>query len=200
MLTKNFKLNSIRDSNGALNPAGINLKSNPAAEQRGIISNGVNSGMTLIELMVSLSIFLVVLVIMTAALLTSVKNQRQSFITQNLQDNARYAIETVAKEVRMSNINSNSGESQQLRVTIINESGQQNIIYRFSDDGKITRQEVGSGGPQDISGSQINIVGKFYVVRGADQKPRATILMRVYPVGASSPMINLETTVVSRGY
>jgi len=34
-------VNPVRNSNGALNPAGIILKSNPAAEQRGIISNGV---------------------------------------------------------------------------------------------------------------------------------------------------------------
>ena len=32
----------VRNSSGALNPAGIILKSDPAAEQRGIISNGVN--------------------------------------------------------------------------------------------------------------------------------------------------------------
>jgi hypothetical protein len=36
------KVNPVRNSSGALNPAGIILKSNPAAEQRGIISNGVN--------------------------------------------------------------------------------------------------------------------------------------------------------------
>jgi hypothetical protein len=35
-------VNPVRNSSGALNPAGIILKSNPAAEQRGIISNGVN--------------------------------------------------------------------------------------------------------------------------------------------------------------
>ena len=34
-------VNPVRNSSGALNPAGIILKSNPAAEQRGIISNGV---------------------------------------------------------------------------------------------------------------------------------------------------------------
>jgi len=38
----NGLVNPVRNSNGALNPAGIILKSNPAAEQRGIISNGVN--------------------------------------------------------------------------------------------------------------------------------------------------------------
>jgi thiamine biosynthesis lipoprotein len=35
------RVNPVRNSSGALNPAGIILKSNPAAEQRGIISNGV---------------------------------------------------------------------------------------------------------------------------------------------------------------
>ncbi|MDP2971408.1 MAG: hypothetical protein Q8P64_19710 [Deltaproteobacteria bacterium] len=34
-------VNPVRNSSGALNPAGIILKSNPAAEHRGIISNGV---------------------------------------------------------------------------------------------------------------------------------------------------------------
>jgi len=34
-------VNPVRNSSGALNPAGIILKCNPAAEQRDIISNGV---------------------------------------------------------------------------------------------------------------------------------------------------------------
>ena len=33
--------NPVRNSSGALNPAGIILRFSPAAEQRGIISNGV---------------------------------------------------------------------------------------------------------------------------------------------------------------
>ena len=37
------KVNPVRNSSRALNPAAIILKSNPAAEQRDIISNGVNS-------------------------------------------------------------------------------------------------------------------------------------------------------------
>jgi len=36
------QVNPVRNSNGALNPAGIILGLNPAAKQRGIISNGVN--------------------------------------------------------------------------------------------------------------------------------------------------------------
>jgi hypothetical protein len=35
------KVNPVRNSSRALNPAGIIIKSNPVAEQQGIISNGV---------------------------------------------------------------------------------------------------------------------------------------------------------------
>jgi hypothetical protein len=41
LLNEANRVNPVRNSSGALNPAGIILKSNPAAEQRGIISNGV---------------------------------------------------------------------------------------------------------------------------------------------------------------
>jgi len=47
-ITERFPLeevNPVRNSSGALNPAGIIVTSNPAAEQRGTISNGVNKGL-----------------------------------------------------------------------------------------------------------------------------------------------------------
>ena len=37
----NIRVNPVRNSSGALNPAGVIIKPNPATEQRGIISNGV---------------------------------------------------------------------------------------------------------------------------------------------------------------
>jgi len=40
-IKKRERVNPVRNSSGALNPGGIILKCNPAAEQRGIISNGV---------------------------------------------------------------------------------------------------------------------------------------------------------------
>ena len=43
-LEKGDQVNPVRNSSGALNPAGIILKCNPAAEQRSIISNGVKGG------------------------------------------------------------------------------------------------------------------------------------------------------------
>ena len=42
LLEEADRVNPVRNSSGALNPTGIIAKSNPATEQRGIISNGVN--------------------------------------------------------------------------------------------------------------------------------------------------------------
>jgi len=39
-----FLIHPVRNSSGALTPAGIILKSNPVAEHRCIVSNGVNPG------------------------------------------------------------------------------------------------------------------------------------------------------------
>jgi hypothetical protein len=41
LLDEAERVNPVRNSGGALNPAGIIVKSNPVSEQRGIISNGV---------------------------------------------------------------------------------------------------------------------------------------------------------------
>jgi hypothetical protein len=46
-----IKVNPVRNSSGALNPAGIILKSNTVAEQRGIISNGVKLKIFLFHLL-----------------------------------------------------------------------------------------------------------------------------------------------------
>jgi hypothetical protein len=43
-------VNPVRNSSGALNPAGIILKSNPATEQRGIISNWVKMNHPQVEM------------------------------------------------------------------------------------------------------------------------------------------------------
>jgi len=52
----NQKVNPVRNSSGALNPAGIILKSNPVAEQRGIISNGVNLRQYAYEVLIEIAL------------------------------------------------------------------------------------------------------------------------------------------------
>lgn len=157
-----------------------------------------NQGLTLIELMVSLAIFLVVLIVVTSIFLTAIKNQRKAFVTQNLQDNARYIIEVISKEVRMSEIQSVAGPDKNLFIK--NQEGI-DIQYQFHPATKtIRRNDGGPSGPQEINSSRVRVDGEFYVIKGPTQKPRVTIVMRVYPADADEPEIRIQNTITSRTY
>ncbi len=155
-----------------------------------------SSGFTLIELLVALAVFMFVLTIVISIFMTSVKNQRQVFMAQNLQDNARYLLEAIGKEVKMSSFRSSSGQLQTFQIT--NQEGN-DVDYQFSG-GAIWREETGGSGSQKISSSQVMIDGQFYVVNEAGKKPRVTIVMRVYPASASQPEIRIQSTISSRSY
>lgn len=59
-----------------------------------------NSGVTLLEMMVSVSIF-AILIVMTANIFQSVvEGQRHAIASQNVQENVRYAMEVMAKSIR----------------------------------------------------------------------------------------------------
>ena len=109
---------------GALNPAlrggtpygaepGIILKSNPAAEQRGIISNGVNAkGITLIELLVAL----VICGFVVGGIYRLFIAQSKAYTVQDqvveVQQNIRGAMEILLRDLRMAGFDSDSISSK----------------------------------------------------------------------------------------
>lgn len=182
-----------------------------------------NKGFTLIELMVALTIFLVVSLIAASIFLTAIKNQRQAFLTQNLQDNARYIIEAMGKEVRMSRIetfvapNKAAEETNELEITTFNVDpvaypNGMKVYYRFrnDDDGKpvIERSEVDNNNYQPINSGQVKVEGKFYILKNipvppgpaGDLQPRVTIRLLLYPANASEPKVQVQNTITSRIY
>jgi type II secretory pathway pseudopilin PulG len=159
-----------------------------------------NKGLTMIELMVALTIFILVLVIVISIFVMSVKAQRQSLVSQGLQDNARYLMETMAKEIRMSQIEGSTGNDQTISIKAFSElsPGGEDINYRFQNN-VLQRQEL-SGGFQDISSSKIDVTGEFNVIDDVNLQPRVTIVMKVTPQGLATPVINLESTISARSY
>ena len=64
-----------------------------------IIKN--NKGVTLVELLVSLSLFTVLVLSSMGIFMMVVEGQRSAIATQELQNNLRYIFEVISKEVRM---------------------------------------------------------------------------------------------------
>ena len=63
-----------------------------------IIKN--NLGTTLLEMMVAVAIFAVAMLLATGIFIVVLEGQRSAISSQNIQESARYALETIAKELR----------------------------------------------------------------------------------------------------
>jgi prepilin-type N-terminal cleavage/methylation domain-containing protein len=75
-------------------------------------------GFTLIEMIVSLSIFVLVLLIATDVFVVINRSQRKVAATQKIQDDVRYLIEVMSQDVRLSRINYAFYESSDIRIDL----------------------------------------------------------------------------------
>jgi len=174
--------------------------------------NSHNKGFTLIEMLVALAIFSIVVTVMLSVTISLVKAQRK---TQNLQlvhDSSRYAIEMMAKEIRMSKIidvRAVDGPHFIYELTIqrLDDPGN-NIVYHFYNDNDsaskpgILARDRGAD-TRDLNDiTKVDIRGYFYPLSGTPGK-RLTIVLKATSVGArlgEEAEINLQTTVTSRAY
>ncbi|MFH0852048.1 MAG: prepilin-type N-terminal cleavage/methylation domain-containing protein [bacterium] len=161
-------------------------------------------GFTLLELLVALAIFLTVMTMAVSIFLTALKNQRQGFLSQNLQDDARYIMEVIAKEVRMSKIY--TATSANSSVLSIKNQNNVDVVYCFTTvDGRlaITRQIGTSCSVQAsarLNSSQIRVDGRFYVRNSAGEQPRVTVVLHIYPSTTAQPEMWIEDTITNRIY
>lgn len=152
------------------------------------------AGFTLIELLVGVAIFALSIMVAVNLFMSVLKTQRKSFAIQNVQGNARYLISFMAKEIRMSEINTSDGEQTVLNITHpING----NVIYNFSGT-QILRSN------EPINSDEVQVSGKFFIDgKTAGRKPRVTIVMKVETTGAKAEQraeINLQTTLNQRNW
>lgn len=140
------------------------------------------------ELVVALAIFLMVLGIVVSIFVNAVRDQRRNFLVQDLQDNGRYMMETMIKEIRMSTFISLEGGGSKIR--IINQENE-TVSYEFP--GTTLTRETNS-----ISSSKVNVTGGFYVAPSGQS--RVTIRIVVKPVGQATPEVKLQNTITLRKY
>ncbi len=152
-------------------------------------------GFTLVELLVGMAVFSLVIGIAVNLFAASLRNQRKSIAIQNVQDNGRYLMSFVAKEVRMSEIRTSDGASA---ILYIYHSEQGDITYVFTGT-QITRNG------EAISSDEVQVQGMFYIdgreSGGDDEQPRVTIVMKAQTTGAKieeQAEINLQTTLSQR--
>lgn len=157
-----------------------------------------NKGFTLVELMVGITIFVVVISIVVSLFMMGIKGQRNLITIQTIQDNARYLLEFIAKEIRMSVVDNSTAET--LNIT---RSDGESVTYSFINQ-RIDRLTSSPSTSGSLNSDQVLIDGRFYTMgvgRSDGQQPRVTIVLKVKITDDKAEKeseVNLQTTVCPR--
>ena len=157
-----------------------------------------NKGFTLIELIIAMTIFVIVISLILTLFMMGIRAQRKVIAIQNVQDNARYLLGFIAKEIRMSTINSVTTTT----LDIIRPDGE-SVSYFFDDsEAEIERTDSSTSGP--INSGQVSVTGSFSglgIGTGDVQQARVTITINVETSGIKveeKAEIDIQTTLNPR--
>ena len=161
-----------------------------------------NKGFTLIELLIAMAVFSMVVVAMSATAVSVLKSQRKSFTLQNIQENARYILESVSKEIRMSVINSDDSGGNPTtdgKLNITNAKSE-TFDYWFDNSNKILYR-----GGQALNSTNLEVTGSFYIRKSTSLPARAvvTLVIQVKATGNRTEKeaeIYLQSTISSRAF
>lgn len=143
-------------------------------------------GLTLLELLVAMTIFIIVVGLATGIFLLGLRGQRTVFTTQYTQENARYIIEMMAKEIRMSEINSFTATSLDITHPVNGDVDYQFLGTSLERNG------------QAINSDEARITNGRFSINDTYQ-PRVTVKMTVTDQ-AGKNQIDLQITLSSRNY
>ena len=169
-----------------------------------------NKGFTLVELLVAIFVFSLMITVSISAFSSVIISRKNTRITQKNVEEARTAIETMAKNIRMST-NLGPGGSSRTSIYMYNNSQEMCVAYRFSSNRLQTNFYANAGSEEDpdcdspsgwINIINTNAVGKFYVVESDDTTDdeaigRATIHLTI---GSGNLEKHMQTTVSFRDY
>lgn len=146
-------------------------------------------GITLIELLVGMTCFSIVMILVTGIFVTALSAKKQVKELSVLQDEARYIMDYMSREIRTSQIV--TGETNELE--IVNSNGE-SVKYEFANN-KIERK-VGANPGEALN--TVNVSGTFVVDKIG--QPKVTINMTLTSVKNPALFITISTTISSRSY
>jgi prepilin-type N-terminal cleavage/methylation domain-containing protein len=167
-------------------------------------------GVTLIELMVSVTIFVIILLATTQIFQMVITSQRLAIASQDMQESIRYTFDKMSKEIRMA-IKDNTGlcagagkiyklNAAENELTFYNYRS--HCVRYFISAGRLSRQED-AGAAQYITPSNLNISKLKYrldnTAVGFQQRVLMRFQMEVNKSGQTQKMI-VQTSLSSRFY
>jgi len=159
--------------------------------------NMAESGLTLIELIVAIGIFGLVIIMVFGIFSLAIVSQRRIIALRNVEDNARFALESMAREIRTGKNFGGSVNS----LSFTNAKGE-SVIYRLNG-GIVEKSSDGGANYSAVTGSETTVnYLNFYLMgqaSGDGLQPRITITMgAASQVGNQSANLKIQTTISGR--
>lgn len=175
-------------------------------------------GFSLIEVLVSTVLFVVILLSASGIFKMVIESQRRAISSQNVQENLKYFLEVVSKEIRMAkkdaegtcpNLSSTStfalsSNSYGDILYLKNYHGECVTYYLAHDTEGISRFRISRDGLSDyISPGKIDVSAlHFNITEGVNSQPIVTVNLRAKAIGAEqySEEMVIQTSLTSRYY
>jgi len=176
-----------------------------------------SAGFSLIEVLVSVSLFTVIILSTTQIFKMVVDSQRSAIATQNVQESLKYFLEVISKEIRMAQRNEAvcSGiPDDEIYVVSSNDYGstlyfknyyQECVTYYLDNSGEQQRFVISRGASYDyISPAKIRIDNLAFVMAGgaSTTQPAITLNLKAHALsqGEFESEMDIQTTMTSRYY
>lgn len=156
-------------------------------------------GFTIVELLVSIALFVTVFTIATGSFIQSWRSQRITAALIAANSNASLAMEQMAREMRTGRSFSQSGNE----INFINAKGE-GVFYRWNAAEESLERSVGGLNFKKITADNVRVKNlNFRLFEGSPADPYPSRITLSLQVGAANtpittPTVNLQTTVSSR--
>lgn len=155
------------------------------------------AGLTMIELIVAIGIFGLVIGMAVGIFVLALSSQRRIIALRNVEDNARFTIEAMAREIKTGKNFSGGGNS----VSFTNARGEA-TIYRLNSN-IIEKSSDGGASYLAVTGSEVTVnYLNFYLIGqapGDGLEPRIAITIGITGnIGNQTANLKIQTTVSER--
>lgn len=173
----------------------------------------LNKGLTLVEIMVASSMFIVVMLIISGSIVSVFSSNQKSNNLRSVMDNLNLTLESMTRTIRFSK-NYNCGSYSPLTTPQNCPAGSSNFTITFGSTpisyslsgGRIKRITNGVDTNTYITSPDVAISSLKFVVEGSDPtdnlQPRVTIMVKGTAGGTGSrgSTFSLETTISQRQF
>lgn len=171
-----------------------------------------NKGFTLVEIMVSVTIFALVMTVSMGAILTIVNANRKAQSLKSVMNNLNFALENLTRTIKTGGTysvsspicDSSSVSSNSLTVgnAVTQGVSGNTITYSLNATGQIQKQ-VNGGNPETVTAPEITIQRFCFYVTGNTvndgAQPKVTMILKGYAGDLKTrSYFNLQTTVSQR--